>query len=137
MREVYAKGLFLRSSSSKMGLVADQIRGKSLAEARTLLKFSYKKAAQLLLKVLNSAAANAKENLNLTESSLKVAKVLVGQGPTMKRIQPVSRGMAHPILKRTVHVSVYLQGEEEVKKSPEPKGKAVKPKKEVSKTHGS
>lgn len=109
--KVVAKAKYLRTSSQKAGLVLALIRGKSVAEARRILKFSPKRVAKSILKTLDSAVANAKQK-GLPEEGLKVVRAVADPGPTFKRIRPVARGQAHPILKRTTHVTIELEGEE-------------------------
>jgi large subunit ribosomal protein L22 len=106
--EVLAKHRFARTSAQKARLVADQIRGKSVANALELLAYSPKKAATLVKKVLESAIANAEHNEGADIDELKVAKVFVDEGPTMKRIKPRAKGRADRILKRTSHITVVV-----------------------------
>ncbi|GAA5218799.1 50S ribosomal protein L22 [Corallincola platygyrae] len=106
--EVLAKHRFARTSAQKARLVADQIRGKSVESALELLTYSPKKAAVLVKKVLESAIANAEHNEGADIDELKVAKVFVDEGPTMKRIKPRAKGRADRILKRTSHITVVV-----------------------------
>ena len=92
-----------RQSPRKVRLVADAVRGKSVAEALTILDFMAKRSALPLKKLIASAHANAGKAENLVVKSLTV-----DQGPTLKRRQPRSRGMANPIKKRTSIVKVLL-----------------------------
>ena len=92
-----------------MRLVADLIRGKTLAKAREILSFTTNKSARDLLRLLNSAAASAKQNFQLEESRLFVSKITVDEGPKLKRWHPMSRGRAYPITKRTSHIVLILQ----------------------------
>ena len=89
-------------------LVADQIRGLPVDEARTLLAFSSRGAARDLLRLLDSAAANAEANHELIADDLRIAAVSVDEGPTLKRWRARARGRATPIHKRTSHLSVAL-----------------------------
>lgn len=109
--KVIAKAKYLRTSPQKAGLVLALIRGKPVAEARRILRFSPKRAAKSVLKTLESAAANAKQK-GLKEEDLKVVKATADSGPTFKRTRFVSRGRVHRILKRTAHVTIELEGEE-------------------------
>ncbi len=106
--EVLAKHRFARTSAQKARLVADQIRGKSVAQALDILAFSPKKAAVLVKAVLDSAIANAEHNEGADIDELKVAKVFVDEGPTMKRIKPRAKGRADRILKRSSHITVVV-----------------------------
>jgi len=99
---------YVRISSRKVKIVLDLIRGKSAAEAQAILTFTPKAAAPVVLKVLNSAIANAENNLDLNPEDLKVAECYANQGPTLKRYRPRAHGRANRILKRTSHITVVL-----------------------------
>ncbi|MGN7678914.1 MAG: 50S ribosomal protein L22 [Anaplasma sp.] len=105
---VSAKGLGLRSTPSKLNLVADLIRGKDASVAVACLKFCNKKAAFLVGKVLKSALANAQANYGVDLDSLYVKEVLVGKSFTLRRVQPRARGKACRIRKRYGSVVVKL-----------------------------
>ncbi|MFC0445268.1 50S ribosomal protein L22 [Pseudidiomarina halophila] len=106
--EAIAIHKFARLSPQKGRLVADQIRGLPVAKALDVLNYSPKDAAGLLKKVLESAIANAEHNEGADIDELKVAKVMVDEGPTMKRIKPRAKGRADRILKRTSHITVVV-----------------------------
>ena len=106
--EVSAKLQFARISPQKCRLVADQVRGMQVEKALELLQFSPKKGAAILKKVLNSAIANAEHNEGADIDELKITKVYVDQGPTMKRIMPRAKGRADRILKRTSHITLVV-----------------------------
>ncbi|AVI61723.1 MULTISPECIES: 50S ribosomal protein L22 [Halomonadaceae] len=106
--EVTAKLRGARLSAQKARLVADQVRGKPVAEALDLLTFSPKKAAQLVKKVLQSAIANAEENNGMDIDELRVSTICVDEGMTLKRIKPRAKGRADRILKRTCHITVKV-----------------------------
>ncbi|MCL2671467.1 MAG: 50S ribosomal protein L22 [Clostridiales bacterium] len=95
-------------SPRKVKLVCDLIRGKSVEEARAILIYTPKAATEPVLKLLNSAVANAENNLDLRADSLYVAEIAANQGPTLKRFMPRARGSASQILKRTSHISIVL-----------------------------
>jgi len=97
-----------RISPKKANLVAGLVRRKSVKEALDILKFTPKKAAPLLLQVIKSAAANAINNLKQKEENLFIDEIIVTEGTTMKRFIPVSRGRAHPIRKKTSHITVKI-----------------------------
>ena len=97
-----------RSSAQKARLVADQVRGMPVEKALNLLKFSPRKAAKIIYKVLESAVANAENNLSLDVESLVVSRIMVDEGPSMKRIMPRAKGRADRIVKRTSHISIYV-----------------------------
>ena len=105
---VSTKLKYLRIAPRKARLVADLIRGKSVEKAQTILNFTIKKAAPPLLKLLNSAMANARNNFHLDEKNLYVSKITIDQGPTYKRWRARARGNAEEIKKRTSHVSLVL-----------------------------
>ncbi len=103
-----AHAKYVRISPRKAKIVIDLIRGKSAEEAQAILTFTPKAAAPLVLKVLNSAIANAENNLEMNRKDLYVAEVYANPGPTLKRYVARSRGSASPMLKRTSHISVVL-----------------------------
>ncbi|MHC1785860.1 MAG: 50S ribosomal protein L22 [Christensenellales bacterium] len=98
----------VRVSSRKAGQVVDLIRGKNVDTALAILQFTPKATSPIVIKLLNSAIANAVNNLDLDRSTLYVAEVYANPGPTLKRFVARSRGSASPILKRTSHISVVL-----------------------------
>ncbi len=97
-----------RISPRKFRTVARLIQGKGSLEARNILIHASKKAKSPLRDLLDSALANAKNNFNIESDTLFVKEIRVDQGYVLKRHQPVSRGSAHPIKKRTSHVSIML-----------------------------
>jgi large subunit ribosomal protein L22 len=106
--EAMAKLMGARISAQKARLVADQIRGKPVEEALNLLAFSTKKAAGLVRKVLNSAIANAEHNEGADVDELRVSRICVDEGTTLKRIMPRAKGRADRISKRTCHITVMV-----------------------------
>ena len=102
-----ATAKYIRISPFKVRIVLDIIRGLSYTEAAAVLKNTNKAAAPVVLKVLNSAAANA-EYKNISKSDLFVAEAFADQGPTLKRIMPRAKGRAYRILKRTSHITVIM-----------------------------
>ena len=104
----HAIARYVRISSRKVKVVIDLIRGKSVAEARAILMYTPKAASEPVLKLLNSAVANAENNLDLPADSLFVAEVFANQGPTLKRFRPRAQGRASHILKRTSHITIIL-----------------------------
>lgn len=105
---VRAIAKYVRMTPRKLRLVADLIRGKSAQEAWSILEFTPKRAAVPLKKVLESAIANAKHNNEMAPESLNVSRVLIDEGPTMKRYTPRARGRAGSIKKRTSHITVVV-----------------------------
>ena len=98
----------IRISPKKANLVAGMVRGKKVNEALAMLKFMPKKGADIIYKVVHSAAYNAKNNFKQSIDDLIITEILVTKGPTYKRSQPISRGRAHPIRKRTAHITVQV-----------------------------
>lgn len=111
MKQIKAESKFIRTSPRKIRLVADLIRRMALDEAITTLTHLRKRAAKPLLKTLKQAQANAVNNHNLNKDSLSIQSIEVNEGATYKRWNPVSRGRAHSILKRTSHIKVILKQE--------------------------
>jgi len=106
--ETVAKLSHARISPQKCRLVADQVRGLPVEQALQILAFSPKKAAALVKKVLESAIANAEHNDGADIDELKVAKIYVDQGPTLKRMRARAKGRGTRILKRTSHITVAV-----------------------------
>ena len=98
----------VRISPYKVRIVLDIIRGKGYKEAVAILENTPKSASEPIKKVLMSAGANAENNLGMNKDNLFVAACYADQGPTLKRVQPVSKGRAYRILKRTSHITVVL-----------------------------
>lgn len=99
---------FVRVSPQKARLIADMVRGKPVDQALATLKFSRKRAAGVIRKVLESAIANAENNDGADVDELRISEILVDQGPVMKRISPRAKGRADRILKRTSHITVRV-----------------------------
>ncbi|HBI02704.1 MAG TPA: 50S ribosomal protein L22 [Paenibacillaceae bacterium] len=98
----------IRIAPRKVRLVVDLIRGKQVGEALAVLAHTPKAASPVVEKLVKSAMANAEHNLNLDASSLKISKVFVDEGPTLKRFRPRAMGRASRINKRTSHITVIL-----------------------------
>jgi large subunit ribosomal protein L22 len=109
--QVNAKLRYARISPQKARLVADQIRGKSVAEALQILQFSPKKGAHMVRKVLDSAIANAEHNNGADIDELKISAVMIDQGPTLKRFRARAKGRGNRILKPTSHITVQVADE--------------------------
>ena len=108
--EIKAEAKYIRISPRKARLVVKAIRGLTPQKALDYLKFVNKRAAEPLSKIIQSAIANAKNNFGLKPEKLKFKKIQVGEGPTLKRWRAISRGRAHPIMKRTSHIKIILEG---------------------------
>ena len=117
--EVKAIHRYARSSAQRTPLVADQVRGLPVQKALDLLQFSPRKAAALIRKVLLSAIANAENNHSLDIDSLVVSKIMVDEGPSLKRIMPRAKGRADRIVKRTSHITVVVAERQGVIYGPE------------------
>lgn len=100
---------YIRTSARKLRLVADAVRSLSPEQALLHLKFTGKAAALPLYKAIKQAVANAKDQSGLPVSKLTFKTIDIMEGPTYKRFQAVSRGMAHSIMKRTSHIHVELK----------------------------
>ena len=145
--EVQAHLRNLRISSRKVRLVADVIRGMNVGNAKIQLEFINKKSSQPVLKLLNSAIANARHNFNLNEDNLYISKIFINEGTTLKRWIPRAMGRASSINKRTSHITIVLDElkdktvKEEKKKNPTIQdadtGKVKEGKKEKIKTNKS
>jgi large subunit ribosomal protein L22 len=106
--EILAKLNNAPLSAQKARLVGDQIRNLSVEEALNILKFSSKKAALIIMKILESAIANAEHNQGIDIDDLRVSTVFVNEGVTMKRFKARAKGRANHILKRTCHITIKV-----------------------------
>ncbi|CZQ93334.1 ribosomal protein l22 signature [Trichococcus palustris] len=103
----------VRIAARKVRLVVDLIRGKSIGEAISILKFTPRGASPVVEKVLMSAIANAEHNYDLDIEKLVVSEAYVNEGATMKRFRPRAKGSASPILKRTSHITIVVSEKKE------------------------
>lgn len=110
---IKATQTYTRQSPRKVRLVANTIKDLSLEDAMTQLSIISRRATDVVAKVLRQAVANAVNNHGYQVGDLTIHEVLVNEGPRYKRFNPVSRGRAHNIIKRTSHVSVVLKTKEE------------------------
>ena len=115
MTEVKAQSKYVRSSHIKLRRIVNLIRGKNAVQALSFLRFMPQKGARIVEKVLKSAVANAKNNLKLKEEGLFVSKAYVDSATALKRFRAQARGRAHPRLKRTSHVTVFVSPKQEGK----------------------
>lgn len=99
---------YIRVSPNKIRRVVNQIRGKSYTEALMILKFMPYSACKSVLRLIYSAANNAKNNDGIEKSSLYVSEVYVDSGPSLKRIKPRAQGRAYTIQKKSSHISLQL-----------------------------
>ena len=107
--EAKAVAKYVRMSPIKLKPIADLVRGKDLNEALNILKFTPGKGSEIVVKVVQSAAANAENNFDINPDNLYVAEISSNQGPTMKRFRAGAQGRASMILKRSSHVAVTLK----------------------------
>jgi ribosomal protein L22 len=110
---VRASSRYVRVAPRKARLIADQVRGLHIDQARALLQFSPRGAAHDIGKLIESAASNAENNHDLVADEMRVAEITVDEGPTLKRFRPRALGRATPIHKRTSHIAVALSPEED------------------------
>ena len=106
--EVSAIAKRLQISPQKVRLVADQVRGKAVADALDILNFSTRKGALLVRKTVESAIANAEHNEGADVDDLRISVIYVNDGLTVKRIRPRAKGRADRILKRSCHITVTV-----------------------------
>ena len=104
----HATAKYIRISSSKVAIVIDLIRGKQVMEAKAILRSTPKAASESVEKLLDSAIANAENNMELSRDNLYVAEVYANQGPTLRRYRPRAQGRATRIRKRTSHITIIL-----------------------------
>ena len=109
---VRARSRYVRSAPRKARLVMDHIRGKEVEQARAILTHAPRAVAEDILKLLNSAIANAESAYELGPDELRVVKAFVDEGPTIKRYRPRALGRATRIRKRTSHMTIYLTNRE-------------------------
>jgi large subunit ribosomal protein L22 len=108
--EVRATAKYLPVSARKVRLVLAQLPGKRVDEAMTILRFLPTPHARLVAKVLHSAASNAENNFSLDREELLVKRAYAGEARTLKRWRAKARGRVAPILRRTSHVTVVVEG---------------------------
>jgi ribosomal protein L22 len=109
---VHARARYVRVAPRKARLIADQVRGLPLEDARTLLRFSARGPARDIAKLIDSAASNAENNHDLVADDLLVSDIHVDEGPTLRRYRPRALGRATRINKRTSHIAVALTPED-------------------------
>lgn len=107
--EITSYTKYLRISNKKLQGVAQAVKGLAPQQAIDRLLLAPNKGGELLSSVIKTALSNATNNLKLDASTLRISRVELGKGPVFKRFQPVSRGMAHQIKKRTSHIKVILE----------------------------
>ena len=119
---------YLRIAPRKVRLVADLIKGKKVSEAQTLLQFVSNSAVKSFQKLIQSAVSSAAHDFQVEPSNAYIAKIVVDEGPKLKRFRPRARGRAYPIQKKTSHITVVLEelvpgtGAKKAKPAESPKG---------------
>lgn len=126
--EARAKAKYIREAPRKTRLVIDLIRGKNAAEAAVILQFTPREAARTVLKVLNSAVANAVNKGASGAEGLTVSEAFVDEGPTLKRFRPRAQGRASRINKRSSHITIVVSGEDVKPKATRKTAKATEAK---------
>jgi large subunit ribosomal protein L22 len=110
--EVKAVAKHVGISPQKLALLAATVRGKKVDEALAVLKLSPTPSARAIAKVIKSASANAENNYQMAPSELKVVRLFVDQGSTLKRIRAQARGRVSPILRHSSHITAIVDTEE-------------------------
>ncbi len=111
--DVKAVSKYIRLSPRKVRQVVDLIRGKSVDEALAILRYTPKRASEVVTKVVKSATANAENNLQMSKDELFVTACYVDQGPTYKRYKPRAMGRADLLRRRTSHITVVVGDKKE------------------------
>jgi large subunit ribosomal protein L22 len=124
--QVSAKAKYVRMSPRKVRLVVNAVRGLEIVDAQNQLRFMNKAAAEPVLKLLNSAVANAEHNFKLKLENLYIHTITADGGPTLHRWKARARGRAAPIRKRTTHINIILDEKEVVQKEVKPAKEEVK-----------
>jgi len=110
--EARAQAKYVRIAPRKVRLVLDLIRGKEVADALNILRFTPRASSVVLEKLLRSAAANAENNHNMNKDTLYISECYADQGPIIKRYRPRAMGRASSIQKKTSHITIILQEKE-------------------------
>ena len=100
---------YLRIAPRKVRLVADLIKGKKVSEAQTLLEFVSNSAVRSFQKLIQSALSSAAHDFQMEGANAYIAKIVVNEGPKLKRFRPRARGRAYPIQKKTSHITLVLE----------------------------
>jgi large subunit ribosomal protein L22 len=111
--KVAAHARFIREPATKVRLVLDLVRGLPVDDARAVLAMTPRGAAEPIVKVLNSAIANAEHNHALEAEDLVVAEAFANEGPTLRRFRPRARGRSTRIRKRTSHITIVVSDQNE------------------------
>lgn len=109
--EVIAKSKFVRTTPRKLRLIADMVRGLKVATAQDILTNLAKKGATPLLAVLKQGIGNAVNNYKLAKDTIFIKRLEINEAARLKRFRFVSRGRIHPVLKRTSHITLVIEGD--------------------------
>ncbi len=115
---VKAESKGVRMSPRKVAAVADLVRGRTVADAVTILQNTPRRSALPVLKTIESAKANATHNHNYKADTLRITEITVNHGPRQKRYRPAAMGRALPFMKRSSHIRVLVDGEQRPVKTP-------------------
>lgn len=126
MAQVKAIAKGVRMSPRKVGVVASLVRGRSVEDALVILSHTPRRAALPVVKVIQSARANAEHNHNVKADSLQIVEISVTAGPRLKRYRPASHGRALPFQRKTSHIRVVVEGAERAAKQPAAEKPAAK-----------
>ena len=118
----------VRMSPRKVGVVAALVRGRTIADALTILEHTPRRSAEPVLKTINSAKANAEHNHNLKPDTLKIVEISVSPGARLKRFRQAARGRALPFQRKTSHIRVVVDGDQRVAKKVAEKATSTKAK---------
>jgi len=125
--EIKVKLSNFRTSPRKVRQLIDLVRGKRVPEAQSILLFTVNKSSPVVLKLLNSAVASAKNDFHVAdESNLFISEITVDEGPKLKRWHPMSRGRAYPIIKRSSHIALTISDKNVVRQGVKGLKKEVK-----------
>jgi large subunit ribosomal protein L22 len=113
----------VRMSPRKVGVVASLVRGRTVADALTILEHTPRRSALAVKKTILSAKANADHNHNIKPDTLQIVAITVTPGPRLKRYRPAAHGRALPFQRRTSHITVIVDGEARVAKKAEKEAK--------------
>jgi large subunit ribosomal protein L22 len=115
---VQATAKSVRMSPRKVAVVADLVRGRSVADALTILEHTPRRSAMPVRKVIESARANADHNHDYKPDSLNIIEITVSSGPSLKRYRPAAHGRALPFQRRSSHIRVVVDGTVRTHKKP-------------------
>jgi large subunit ribosomal protein L22 len=110
--EAKAIAKYVGISPQKLRLVANNVRGRKVDEVLAMLRLAPGPTPRAIAKVIKSAAANAENNFQMSPTDLKISRIFIDSGSTLKRYRPQARGRSNPILRHTSHISVIVEEQE-------------------------